>query len=41
MEESKHILVPAKFVSLALHFIATTMLYFSYPDNVIAAYPAL
>lgn len=41
MEDSKHVLIPAKFISLILHLIATTMLYFGYKDNVIAAYPAL
>jgi len=41
MEESKHILIPAKFIGLILHLIATTMLYFSYPDNIIAAYPQI
>ena len=41
MDDSKHILVPAKFLSLAFHLIATTMLFFGYTDNIIAAYPAL
>ncbi len=41
MEESKHILIPAKFLSLIFHFIVTTILYFGYQDNIIAAYPAL
>jgi transmembrane protein 107 len=41
MEDSKHILVPAKFISIIMHLVATTMLYFSYKDNVISAYPAL
>jgi hypothetical protein len=41
MEESKHILIPAKFIGLILHLIAATMLYFSYPDNILAAYPQL
>ena len=41
MDDSKHILVPAKFLSLAFHLIATTMLFFGYPDNVIAAYPSI
>ena len=41
MEDSKHVLIPAKFISLVLHLIATTMLYFGYQDNIISAYPAL
>jgi hypothetical protein len=41
MEDSKHVLIPAKFISLILHLIATTMLYFGYKDNIISAYPAL
>lgn len=41
MEESKQILVPAKFIALMLHLIAATMLFFSYPDNIAAAYPDL
>jgi hypothetical protein len=41
MEDSKHVLIPAKFVSLALHLIATTMLYFGYKDNIVGAYPSL
>ena len=41
MDDSKQILVPAKFLGLVLHLVAVTMLFFSYPDNVISAYPAL
>ena len=41
MDDSKHILIPAKFIALILHFITTIMLYFGYIDNVIAAYPSL
>ena len=41
MEDSKHVLIPAKFISLVLHLIATTMLYFGYQDNIISAYQAL
>ena len=41
MDDSKQILVPAKFIGLILHLVATTMLFFSYPDNVIASYPSL
>ena len=41
MDDSKHILVPAKFMSLAFHFIVVIMLFFSYPDNVISAYPSI
>ena len=41
MDDSKHILVPAKFLGLTLHLVAVTMLFFAYPDNVIAAYPSL
>ena len=41
MDDSKHILIPAKFISLALHLLVVTMLFFGYPDNVIAAYPSI
>lgn len=41
MDDSKHILIPAKFISIMLHLIASTMLFFSYNDNIIAAYPNL
>jgi hypothetical protein len=41
MEESKQILIPVKFIALMLHLIAATMLFFSYPDNITAAYPDL
>jgi hypothetical protein len=41
MEESKHVLIPARFIALAFHLIAATMLYFCYPDNILATYPAL
>ncbi len=41
MDESKHVLIPAKFISIILHLIATTMLFFGYTDNIIVAYPAL
>ena len=41
MDDSKHILIPAKFISIMLHLIATTMLFFSYQDNIKAAYPNL
>ena len=41
MDDSKAILIPAKFMSLAFHMIATLMLYFGYTDNIITAYPAL
>lgn len=41
MEESKHILIPAKFISIFMHLIATTMLFFGYKDNIITAYPSL
>ena len=41
MDDSKHILVPAKFLSLAFHLIATTMLFFGYTDNITSAYPTL
>jgi len=39
MDDSKQILIPAKFIGLILHLIATTMLYFSYQDNITSAYP--
>lgn len=41
MDDSKNILIPAKFISIMLHLIAATMLFFSYNDNIIAAYPNL
>lgn len=41
MEDSKHILIPAKFVAIIMHLVATTMLYFGYQDNIISAYPSL
>lgn len=41
MDDSKHILVPTKFISIILHLIAATMLFFGYTDNIKAAYPQL
>lgn len=41
MEDRKHVLIPAKFIALALHLIATTMIFFGYTDNILSAYPDL
>ena len=41
MDDSKHIMIPAKFLAIILHMIATTMLFFSYKDNIIVTYPNL
>ena len=39
MEDGKQVLVPARFLSLALHLVASVMLFFSYKDNIYVAYP--
>lgn len=41
MEDSRQIIIPAKFIGLILHLIAATMLFFGYRDNIISAYPDL